>query len=216
MKTTLRLVASCLSAAALLVAAPALANDDHTSSTDTVDQQSGTIGNTDNSMGDQAGKEGMAGTMPPAASDTAIKTDLNPHVVVIESSLESAKDQLAGLRSQYEISDSKRPMTQIRVHSRELRGDLKVAMEHQSQLQNGAKKYPEVAQSGEFRSINSSLSEVNKTAQSWESKSKANAYWNNKDQVKQDLDNFEKQLDSAISNAKSFESKSFDAGTPTG
>jgi hypothetical protein len=210
MKNTLRLAASCLGAAALTLA---------TQSAWATDDQPGTVGSTDTMSSDQAGKEGMAGTTQMGEQQKmSLKTELAPHVVVISSSLESAKDQLAGVRAQYELSENSqsRPMTQIKLHTRELRYDLKVAMNSQSQLQSGAKKYPTVAQSGEFRQINSSLSEVNKTAQNWESKSKSSSYWNNKDQVKQDLDNFEKQIDSAISNARSFESKQFDMSTSTG
>jgi len=221
MKNTLRLAASCLGAAALTLATQSawatndqpgtVSETDNTTSTDTTA--------TDTMSSDQAGKEGMAGTTQmDEQQKTALKTELAPHVVVISSSLESAKDQLAGVRAQYELAEGQqtRPMTQIKLHTREIRDDIKMATDSQSQLQSGAKKYPAVAQSGEFRQVNSSLGEVTKTAQSWESKSKSTSYWNNKDQVKQDLDNFEKQIDSAISNAKSFESKQFESTSSTG
>lgn len=217
MKNTLRIVSRLGAAALLLVSQVVLANTDEqqpgtTGSDTTVGTGTGIVSDTD-----QPGKEGIAGTMPVDQSQVsdqqkmARKVELVPHAVVIESSLESAKDQLAGIRSQYELTDGQkdRSMVQghVKLHAREIKDDLKMAMDHQSRLQGGVKKYPEFAQSGEFRGVNSSLTELNKTAQNWENKSKSAGYWNNKDQVTQDLDNFEKQIDSAISNAKSFESK---------
>lgn len=221
MKNTLRLAAPCLGIAALLLASNSgWANDDQEAGATTETKDAGTL-TTPNSMespgvvDEEAGMTGDTSSQqkPTEQQKMAMKSELAPHVVVIESSLESAKDQLAGIRAQYELSEDqqKHPIEQIRLHTRELRDDLKMAMDHQTRLQSGVKKYPQVAQSGEFRQVSSSLSEVNRGVQSWETKSKSTAYWNNKDQVKQDLDTFEKQLDSAISNAKSFGSKQFEA-----
>jgi hypothetical protein len=165
--------------------------------------------------GDTSGAAPQQGAVLPdkmAKPTPEAKINLAPHGVMIQTSLMSALDQVKGMKAQLDVSDTpnKETTAHIKKHELEMKSDLRTAFTHQFELQSGIKKYPQIAQSDNFKSTDMALSDVKKASQSWMSKSSNAEYWKNKSQAKSDLDQLEKKINSAIDQTNDFNKSQLD------
>lgn len=137
------------------------------------------------------------------------KASLAPNSIMIRSSLEGALADVQGLKSQIDaVPDlsSKESMDHVKVYKSDLSSDLDRAQTHLRNLQSGINQFPELAQSGEIRSLDSSIQEVQSLRRSWSDRSEGVEYWKNKEQVRNDLNSLEDKLNQAISRTENFNS----------
>lgn len=134
------------------------------------------------------------------------KTVLAPHSVMIQTSLQTAINQIQGIRNQLEITSPPNPdmIDHLKMHSRAINSDLKTAMNHEILLQSQAKKFPDMAGKEDFKAMGKALDDVGAFNQGWQARISRSDYWRNKEQVKTDLDKLEKDLSSAIDKTRSF------------
>jgi hypothetical protein len=152
-------------------------------------------------------------------SEKMVKTDakarLAPHTLIMESSLSSAMDQVRGLKGELGVTQDLKKTDQHAVQTyktfiREMRNDVNVARTHERQLMNDVRRYPDLANSDEFKSVKPALRDLQTTLSSWESKANKSQYWNNQSQAKADIDKLERQLNNALDKVKSFSSSRLD------
>jgi hypothetical protein len=128
------------------------------------------------------------------------KADLGPHAILINSALESAKNQVDGLKSQVDNRVSSNSAYQV--HLSNLRADVGQAMSQKSQLGEAIVKYPQLRTKENYRQLQASLDAVNALSKSLSANGSHPAYWTNKDQAKSDLDRLSDELGNAISRTK--------------
>lgn len=229
MKSRLFLI---LSALMIVSAIPAFADEisrsNTTTSTTTTDdtssvmdettpsEQAGTAGSTTtgNTSDSTASSDATTGattgtTTTSGAMMEKAKMDLSPHAVMIHSSLESARDQLRGLRTQADTvpASNKQFMKHARIYNKEIGDTVKQATTHAGELQAFIKNYPDLAKSEEFKQLNTAMDDLRTTYQSWNTQASNQSYWNNKEKVVTDLEAFNKRLSSAIDKSKGFNSE---------
>lgn len=137
------------------------------------------------------------------------KNSLAPHTVVIQAALQSAMDQLKGIRNELQITSppSAEMIDNLKMQSREINTDLRSAMSHEMHLQSGVKKFPELAGKDEYRAVSKALDDLETYNQSWQGKTARNDYWKNKEMVQTDLDRLERQLVAALDKTRLFSSE---------
>jgi hypothetical protein len=144
------------------------------------------------------------------------KSKLAPHTLIMESSLNSAMDQVRGMKGELGISQDIKKADQAVVQTyktfiREMKNDINVARTHEKKLMSDVRRYPDLASSDEFKSVNPALRDLQSTLNAWESKAKSAGYWSNQKQAKMDLDNLERQLNNALDKVKNFSSSKLNA-----
>ncbi|MCM2279924.1 MAG: hypothetical protein NDJ89_17760 [Oligoflexia bacterium] len=137
------------------------------------------------------------------------KRTLAPHSVMIETALKSAQQQIRGLRQELQVSEAKpsaKFIDHFRMFSKEINNDLKMAKIHQDELQGEAGRFPEVARSDDLKSSAAAVADINTFNTKWQAKAGTSAYWSNKAQAMNDLDQLDRQLSRAVDKAASFNS----------
>jgi hypothetical protein len=147
------------------------------------------------------------------------KNEVAPHAIMVKSSLESAKEQISGLKDQMKLakadnSDQMKVQGQVmehfKLHTKNLKQDIDTAQKHSMELSSSVKKYPELANAEDYRSLNSALMDVRSSTQSWQAKAASPSYWKNSQQVSSDLDSLDQKINNAIDKDKSFSSTHLD------
>lgn len=200
---------------------PGTAGNQMDRSKDSNPNQSGAIDSSANSpaISKDANKDLTVGQTSVDVKDSkdlqakAAKSNLTPQVVFIQSSLLSAQNQIKGLRADLKASD--RPNADyyyeyFKMHSKEINNDVQGAGMQGARLNTGIKKFPELAKNEDFHSADAALNELKTLNTSWQAKIARNSYWNDKQQVTQDLDAFEKRLNMALDKTKSFSASGLD------
>jgi hypothetical protein len=148
------------------------------------------------------------------------KSNLAPHALMMESSLHSAMDQVQGIKGEMEVTQDLKKADKMAVQGykdfiKEMKNDINVARTHERQMMSHIHKYPEVANSNEFKSVDPALRNLQTSLKQWESKTNNAQYWNNQQQAKADIDHLQKQLSNALDKVKSFNSSQLNT-TSTG
>lgn len=153
----------------------------------------------------------------PKAEKKNAQQALTPHGVMIESALMSAMDQLKGLKTGVKTNQQSIPpqeyVSHFKMFGKEINSDLKTADAHLNELNNSVQKYPSVASSDDYEKFNSSFNELKSMNASWQAKMGNSEYWNSKNVVLKDLDQYEKQLNQALDKAKDFNSNQLDVSS---
>jgi len=180
-------------------------------------EQSGTVGQDTSSSSGSMGQEdtttssrSQGGMGDKDMKNEAAKMSLAPHAIAVETSLMSALDQVKGLRAQVKTAQNQPNsefMSQYKMHSREIKDALSQARKHESELKNRANKFPNVAQSDEYRQLSPAINDAERLSQQWEKQSASSSYWRDNNKVSQDLDQLEKRLNNALDKTKSFSSR---------
>jgi hypothetical protein len=189
-------------------------------STSSSNEQSGTVGQDTSSSSGSMGQEETTTTTTTSRSqggmgekdmkNEAAKMSLAPHAIAVETSLMNALDQVKGLRAQVKTAQNQPNaefISQYKMHSREMKDALSQARKHESDLKNRATKFPNVAQSDEYRQLSPAINDAERLSQQWEKQSASSSYWRDNNKVSQDLDQLEKRLNNALDKTKSFSSR---------
>jgi len=150
----------------------------------------------------------------PGMSDKDLKADaakmsLAPHSIAVETSLLSAIDQIKGLKAQVKTAQNQPTaefMDHYKFHTREMKDSLKNVKTHEAQLKSSASKFPNVAQSDQFRQMAPALNDVERLSSQWEKQSASQGYWRDASKVTSDLNQLERRLTTALEKTKSFNS----------
>lgn len=147
------------------------------------------------------------------------KTALAPHSIIIQTDLQSALDQVKGLRSQ--VKASPQPPTQddldhYKIHGRSINENLMAVRTHEGHLQSNVSRFQKVAQSDEFKNLDPAINNVERLNRDWQGKINQKNYWKNRNQVLSDLDTLERRLMAAIDKTKDFNSKDLDLSVEVG
>jgi hypothetical protein len=188
-----------------------------TSSSGYGSEQSGTVGQDPSSSSGSMVQEDITTTSRSQGGmgdkdmkNEAAKMLLAPHAIAVETSLMSALDQVKGLRAQVKTAQNQPNsefMMQYKRHSREIKDALNQARKHESELKSRANKFPNVAQSDEYRQLSPAINDAERLSQQWEKQSASSSYWRDNNKVSQDLDQLEKRLNNALDKTKSFSSR---------
>lgn len=179
-------------------------------------EQSGTVGqDTSGTMGSPSESDTTTSRSRAGMGDRDIKNDaakmsLAPHAIAVETSLMSALDQVKGLRAQVKTAQNQPNsefMSQYKMHTRQIKDALSSARKHESELKTRANKFPNVAQSDEYRQLSPAINDAERLSQQWEKQSASSSYWRDNNKVSQDLDQLEKRLNNALDKTKSFSSR---------
>ena len=175
--------------------------------------------------GSMAQEQGMSSEpssaqVAPGMGEKEIKADattmtLAPHAIAVETALMNAIDQLKGLKAQVRTAQNQPTpefMSQYKMHTRDIQGALNLARKHEGELKNRAGKFPNVAQSEEFRQLAPAISDAERLSTQWGKQTAASGYWRDNVRVTQDLDALEKRLTNALDKTKSFSTR-FDVAT---
>lgn len=135
------------------------------------------------------------------------RSEIAPSSVLIQTSLESALNQVQGLRAQMQASMDRpndQAMRSIKEHREMLNTNLKNVEKEQERFKETTRKYPEVAQSENFQSLNQSIQQVESTKEMLGPKMDKKEYWSNKRQAMSDLDRLDQQLKEALQSSRQF------------
>jgi hypothetical protein len=176
-----------------LYAAPILANDGYTR--------------------EMKGQPGEAAETSQGMSKDMARRTVGPHTIMLRSSLESALEQLRGLRTQIEVAQ-KTPVTEFEKHYKfhgvEIQKDLKMAQSQEQQLKGVVRQFPAIANSKDFREFENSFTQLWDLNQTWQSKLSDAGYWKNRSQVNSDIENLQKQINTTIEKNKTFNQSELD------
>ncbi|MEK6705677.1 MAG: hypothetical protein AABZ06_07800 [Bdellovibrionota bacterium] len=161
---------------------------------------------------ERSGKQDQTQIIPPESDKMAARRVLAPHSVTIQTSLQTAIEEVKGLRTQLNAVDKPSPnvVSHFKTYGKEINSDMNMAMTHEGELSKTIKQFPELARSDEFKILKPTLNDARKVNQDFQSKISRSDYWDNKRQVLLDLDMLEKRLMSALDKAKSFNADRLD------
>jgi len=145
-------------------------------------------------------------------SDQLTQKRIAPHTVTIQTELQTAIDEVKGLRAQLEaIPDQKQPdpsvISHLTMHSKQLNSSLKMTATHGQHLVTAARELPALAQSEEYKSTQTAVQQAEMANRNWQQKAKDSSYWNQTNQAINDLKNLEKTFENAIDKSKSLNSR---------
>ena len=174
--------------------------------------QKASLGAEDDQYRPDSGKQERSQMTSPESDKTAARRALAPHSVTIQTSLQTAIEEVKGLRTQLNVVDRPSPnvVSHFKTYGKEINSDMNMAMTHEGELSKSIQQFPEIAKSDEFRMLKPTLNDARKVSQDFQSKISRSDYWDNKKQVLLDLDMLEKRLMSALDKAKSFNADRLD------
>lgn len=141
-----------------------------------------------------------------SGKDSQVRSEIGPHAVTVRTELESAIGQVKGLKAQVSLSEKPSPdqIEHFKMHSKEMNEDIKTAGVHQGVLRSRIGKYPEVARSQEYKSLNTSFTDSERSNRDWQAKTEGADYWQDSKKVMGDLDALERKLNAALDKARRF------------
>lgn len=153
-----------------------------------------------------------AGTAP-VSTQNATKTDeraaVGPHAIMVHTSLQSAKDEVNGIKSQLKADAGAAPSMEavehLKMYSRAINTDVKTAEIHEKELKSAATtQFPNLTKSDQYQMLSTAVGDVATMNKNWQDRTSDSTYWKNTAQVNVDLDQLSKRIDKALDQSKDF------------
>jgi hypothetical protein len=157
-----------------------------------------------------------AGKADPRAVDDQRKREakaaLGPSELALETSLESARSHLKGLKAGAELADP----TGLKSLRSSLDSSIQAALREQAAIRGKAGRIEGLTATEEYLRAQSELSKLKNLHGDWQARSSRTGYWRSTDEVRKDLDAYEKQLDATIDRAREFGTSRLDVSATRG
>jgi hypothetical protein len=142
---------------------------------------------------------GAAGAAGATVSATDQERDsLGPHAIMVRTALRAAIDTALGLKDQLSLAETTSLTPEILEHvqatDKILRELLATANGHDAELRGAIQEFPRLAQSRDYRQLDTDFQSLKNFWQQWESQAAAPAYWMNQVKAQADLDSLLSQL----------------------
>jgi hypothetical protein len=118
----------------------------------------------------------------------------------------------AQLNSVPEVNEPQ-SLSHIRGFQNQIKNNLALATTHHKELKAGLMKYPSLANKDQTQELDKAISNLK---WSFPANAQTTGYWVNREQAKSDVNQFEKQLKTAIDKANAFNSQGLDIKTDLG